>query len=218
MTTTWDAATLSDEPADLWGKAPVGGWGAPLLEEWTVRLRRPVRLMAQRTAHPRPADNNDPWAAPQRPGRAGRPPAGRGSGAPAARVRSAARHPAGAPSSARSVRGVPVSGTRHPVRRQSRSAPLAGVGAVAAAAAVLAFWMPGYLVTHVLDDAALARGVAGVLVDEYDLAARDVSCPAGVEAVAEATFTCSAIVDAGRVEVPVRILDRDGTYEVGRPR
>jgi hypothetical protein len=89
---------------------------------------------------------------------------------------------------------------------------------VVAAALVVAFVTPGLLVTRVFDAAALQQGVTTVLADDYGVEGlTDVQCPANVEAVAGATFTCSAAIDGDAVTVPIRVTDDDGGYEVGRP-
>jgi hypothetical protein len=86
-----------------------------------------------------------------------------------------------------------------------------------AAAAVLGFVAPGFLVTRVLDDAAFVQGVAQVLDGDYGLRVDAVRCPSGVRAAADVRLTCTATLDGREVGVPVRFTDRYGGYEVGRP-
>lgn len=96
---------------------------------------------------------------------------------------------------------------------------LAGVAAaLAAAVLVLGFVVPGWFVTRVLDSAAVQEGVAVVLTDDYRAdGVADVRCPSDVKIVAGAAFSCEATIDGDPVTVPVRIIDDDGGYEVGRP-
>lgn len=86
-----------------------------------------------------------------------------------------------------------------------------------ATAAVLLFVAPGFLVTRVLDDAALVTGVQRVLTDDHRLAVTDVRCPQGVRVVPGSVITCTATVGGRPATVPVRIVDRYGGYEVGWP-
>lgn len=83
--------------------------------------------------------------------------------------------------------------------------------------ALLAFVTPGFLITRVLDDTALAQGVQRILAANYGLAVVAVTCPPGVVVVVGATFECRAIVAGRPVSVPNRILSTGGDYEVGRP-
>jgi nicotinamide mononucleotide (NMN) deamidase PncC len=87
---------------------------------------------------------------------------------------------------------------------------------VLAVLAVTAFWKPGFLVTEEFDQQALQAGVTQVLTQDYGLGATGVSCPEGQKVEAGTTFTCSANVDGENVEVPVTVLDDQGTYQVGR--
>lgn len=94
---------------------------------------------------------------------------------------------------------------------------LAVVAVLAAVAGLLAFVTPGYLVTRVFDDVAVALGVQRVLVEDYRLTVSEVTCPAGVHVVVGAPFACAAVVNGRSVAVPLRVLSRSGDYEVGRP-
>lgn len=87
---------------------------------------------------------------------------------------------------------------------------------VLAVLAVTAFWKPGFLVTEEFDQQALQAGVTQILTQDYGLGATGVSCPEGQKVAAGTTFTCSANVDGEAVEVPVTVLDDQGTYQVGR--
>ena len=89
---------------------------------------------------------------------------------------------------------------------------------VVVAVLVLGFVTPGWFVTRVFDPAAVQAGVARILTDDYGVAGvADVRCPADVRVVTGGTFSCDATIDGDPVEVPVRITDDDGGYEVGRP-
>jgi hypothetical protein len=87
---------------------------------------------------------------------------------------------------------------------------------VLAVLAVTAFWKPGFLVTEEFDQQALQSGVTQILTQDYGLGATGVSCPEGQKVEAGSTFTCSANVDGENVEVPVTVLDDQGTYQVAR--
>ncbi|GAA4679076.1 hypothetical protein GCM10023215_10110 [Pseudonocardia yuanmonensis] len=100
--------------------------------------------------------------------------------------------------------------------RKTLIAAAAAVVVVLAVLAVTAFWVPGFLVTEEFDQQALQAGVTQILTEDYGLDATAVSCPEGQRVEAGTTFTCSANVDGENVEVPVTVLDDQGTYQVGR--
>ncbi|MGQ0575828.1 MAG: DUF4333 domain-containing protein [Pseudonocardia sp.] len=102
-------------------------------------------------------------------------------------------------------------------RRTAPVLPAVALAAVVVAAGVVCFGAPGYLVTRVLDQAALAQGVARILVEEYAVDVTSVSCPAGIRAEPGATFTCTAVVAGQQADVPVTVTSRFGAYSVGRP-
>jgi hypothetical protein len=101
-------------------------------------------------------------------------------------------------------------------RRKKLVAGAAVLVVVLAALGVTAFWRPGFLVREEFDRQALQAGVTQVLTHDYGLGATGVSCPEGQKVERGATFTCSATVDGENVEVPVTVLDDQGTYQVGR--
>ncbi|MFR9803376.1 DUF4333 domain-containing protein [Pseudonocardia sp. RS010] len=104
-------------------------------------------------------------------------------------------------------------------RPRSRTALLAGATAVVVVLAVLAvtaFWKPGFLITEEFDQQALQDGVTQILTQDYGLGTTGVSCPEGQEVAAGTVFSCSANVDGEDVEVPITVLDDQGTYQVGR--
>lgn len=85
--------------------------------------------------------------------------------------------------------------------------------------ALPAFVAPGLFVRRVLDAESVQVGVGAVLAEEYGITGvTAVTCPAGVPVEVGAGADCRARIGGAEVGVPVRVLDRDGTYEVGRPR
>ncbi|MFC9895615.1 DUF4333 domain-containing protein [Nocardia sp. NPDC127579] len=69
-----------------------------------------------------------------------------------------------------------------------------------------------------LDQSAVQDGVKKVLTDSYGITdVTDVSCPSGQEVKEGATFECSLKVSGEDKKVNLKITDKDGTYEVGRP-
>lgn len=114
--------------------------------------------------------------------------------------------------------GQPVE-TAAPRKRSKR--PLI-IGAVLvlliAAAAVVLFWVPGFLAPKVFDEKAVADGVTTVLTRDYGLQnVTGVTCPANTSVKAGATFTCDATIDGTASKIEIKILDAQGKYEVGRP-
>lgn len=122
------------------------------------------------------------------------------------------------------IRAGTLSGQRWPESAVSPPSPVPGWLTVASAivlvgvVGVLGFFRPGFFVTPVLDQASVQGGVDMILRDAYklpDVAA--VTCPADQQVLPGRSFTCVAVVDQRRSEVPVVIQDRAGRYQVGRP-
>lgn len=83
---------------------------------------------------------------------------------------------------------------------------------------LLGFVKPGFFVTPVLDQASVQGGVRMILRDDYRLPnVAAVSCPADQQVVPGRSFTCVAVVDGRRSDVPVVIQDAVGRYQVSRP-
>ncbi|MEJ2887579.1 DUF4333 domain-containing protein [Actinomycetospora aeridis] len=108
-----------------------------------------------------------------------------------------------------------------------RPFPWKVVGIVAGAVLLVALIVLGLLAfvvgprfarVDVLDADAVAQGVTRVVTDEWHRQISDVSCPADQEVRTGARFTCSATVDGRPVQVPVSVVDPQGTYSVGQPR
>lgn len=107
-------------------------------------------------------------------------------------------------------------GGRQPPRR-GKLPLVIGVGVVVlAVAAVLAFLWPGFLVSERFDQQALEAGVTKILTEDYGLGVTGVACPDDQTVSAGATFTCRANVDGEQVDVPITVLDDQGTYQVAR--
>ena len=73
----------------------------------------------------------------------------------------------------------------------------------------------------VLDEPALesSDGVAKILVEEYHLSPPiSVDCPPNQEAKSGHRFTCTARFGGTDHVVDIKVLDDQGTYEVGTPR
>ncbi|MCE0762211.1 DUF4333 domain-containing protein [Pseudonocardia kujensis] len=129
---------------------------------------------------------------------------------------------AGIPGAASATSTLP-GGEGRAARRRGRSgggrtliAGAALLAVVLAVLAVTAFWKPGFLVTEEFDQQALQAGVTRILTQDYGLGATGVSCPEGQKVEAGSTFSCTANVDGENVEVPVTVLDDQGTYQVAR--
>lgn len=85
--------------------------------------------------------------------------------------------------------------------------------------AVLAF--TGALGKTTFDNTAVQDGVKKILTENYNVPADKVgavSCPAGQEVKAGATFTCTATIDGQARQVTITIKNKDGEYEVGQPK
>ncbi|MDD7937369.1 DUF4333 domain-containing protein [Actinomycetospora lutea] len=77
---------------------------------------------------------------------------------------------------------------------------------------------PRFARVDVLDADAVAQGVTRVVTEDWRRQITGVSCPADQEVRPGVRFTCSATVDGRPVQVPVQVVDADGTYSVGQPR
>lgn len=77
---------------------------------------------------------------------------------------------------------------------------------------------PRFARVDVFDRAAVERGVAGVISEDWRRQVSAVRCPDDIEVVAGESFRCDAVVDGRAATVPVDILDDQGTYQVGQPR
>jgi len=94
----------------------------------------------------------------------------------------------------------------------------AAVAGALAAAAVLGFGAPGFLVTTVLDQVAVQDGVRAVLQHDHRLGnVTSVVCPPNQRSVPGHSFDCTAMINNSWVVVPVVIQSRDGRYQVGLP-
>ncbi|OJZ65778.1 hypothetical protein BRW65_27970 [Mycobacterium paraffinicum] len=94
---------------------------------------------------------------------------------------------------------------------------------VAALAAIVGFWAPGFLVTRQLDVAAVQAGVAHVLADPAGYGAKDVSdvsCNDGQNPTVTkgGTFTCQVTIDHLKHQFVVTFTDDSGSYEVSAPK
>lgn len=94
-----------------------------------------------------------------------------------------------------------------------------------AAVGVLGFVTPGFFNSKVFDESALEgdNGVRKILTANYDKPANKiekVDCPANQEVKKDTTFLCTVKFNDNPNEqvVDVKVLDDNGTYEVGPPR
>lgn len=70
----------------------------------------------------------------------------------------------------------------------------------------------------VLDARAVEQGVSGVVTADWKRTIVDARCPEDQPVRAGTAFACTATVDGRPQQVPVRVVDETGTYEVGQPR
>jgi hypothetical protein len=118
----------------------------------------------------------------------------------------------------------PASPPRDPARRRRlRRIVLLVVLALVVVAVVvvllLAFLVgPRFARYDVLDHVAVERGVTDVVTRDWHRQIADVSCPDGERVRPGVAFTCRATVDGRPAQVPVDVVDENGTYEVGQPR
>lgn len=117
-------------------------------------------------------------------------------------------------------------GGPHPPR-QRRPFPWKVVGIVAGVLVLIALIVVGLLAfvvgprfarVDVLDADAVAQGVTRVVGEDWRRQITGVSCPSDQQVRPGVRFTCSATVDGRPVQVPVQVVDADGTYSVGQPR
>ncbi|NMO92853.1 DUF4333 domain-containing protein [Actinomycetospora sp. TBRC 11914] len=119
---------------------------------------------------------------------------------------------------------APAPPPRDPARRRRiRRLVLLGLLALLVVAAVvvllLAFLVgPRFARYDVLDHAAVERGVTDVVTRDWHRQITGVSCPDGERVRPGTSFTCAATVDGKPQQVPVDVVDENGTYEVGQPR
>jgi hypothetical protein len=77
---------------------------------------------------------------------------------------------------------------------------------------------PRFARVDVLDPDAVAQGVTRVVTEDWRRQVTGVTCPADQEVRPGVRFTCRATVDGRPAQVPVTIVDAEGTYSVGQPR
>lgn len=118
----------------------------------------------------------------------------------------------------------PATRPRDPARRRRVRRILLGIllGIIVAAAvvvALLAFLVgPRFARYDVLDRAAVERGVGDVVTRDWHRQVAGVTCPDDVRVRPNTSFSCTATVDGRPQQVPVDVVDQNGTYEVGQPR
>lgn len=110
-----------------------------------------------------------------------------------------------------------------PSRRRIRRIVLAVVVGVIVVAAVvvalLAFLVgPRFARYDVLDRAAVERGVGDVVTRDWHRQITGVTCPDDERVRPNTSFSCTATVDGRPQQIPVDVVDENGTYEVGQPR
>ncbi|MBP2478270.1 hypothetical protein JOF53_007142 [Crossiella equi] len=77
----------------------------------------------------------------------------------------------------------------------------------------------GVFTTKVLDTRAVQTGVQKVLTENFGIAkVTAVTCPNRPEIKQGNTFTCTATVDGKQRQVPVKLTNNEGEYEVGQPK
>lgn len=85
--------------------------------------------------------------------------------------------------------------------------------------ALLAFLVgPRFARYDVLDRAAVERGVGDVVTRDWHRQVTGVTCPDGERVRPNTSFSCTATVDGRLQQIPVDVVDENGTYEVGQPR
>ncbi|MGO1052469.1 DUF4333 domain-containing protein [Crossiella sp. CA198] len=94
---------------------------------------------------------------------------------------------------------------------------LVGVVLIGLVFGVLAFL--GVFTSKVLDTKAVQTGVQKVLTENFGIAkVTAVTCPNQPAIKAGNTFTCTATVDGKQRQVPVKVTNDSGEYEVGQPK
>ncbi|MCO1577506.1 DUF4333 domain-containing protein [Crossiella sp. SN42] len=77
----------------------------------------------------------------------------------------------------------------------------------------------GVFTSKVLDTKAVQQGVQKVLTENFGIAkVTGVSCPNQPAIKAGNTFTCTASIDGKQRQVPVKVTNDSGEYEVGQPK
>lgn len=108
---------------------------------------------------------------------------------------------------------------RRRVRRLLLAVLIGLVVVAAVVVALLAFLVgPRFARYDVLDRAAVERGVTDVVTRDWHRQVGGVVCPDRVQVRPGMSFECTATVDGRPQQVPVDIVDGNGTYEVGQPR
>jgi hypothetical protein len=92
--------------------------------------------------------------------------------------------------------------------------PPALVGRVAGVVGLLAVLAVGCGSPAVLDGPRTEERIGSSLAERFDVEVTEVACPEDVEVDEGATFTCTAQVAGGEVEVDVEQRDGDGALEV----
>lgn len=94
---------------------------------------------------------------------------------------------------------------------------LVGLVLIGVVFGVLAFL--GVFTTKVLDTKAVQQGVQKVLTENFGMAKiTSVSCPSSPEIKQGNTFTCTVTADGKQRQVPVKVTNDQGEYEVGQPK
>jgi|SRR5215470_405768 len=90
---------------------------------------------------------------------------------------------------------------------------------VIAGGVVVALVLTGTLGKTTFDNNAVQRGVESILTDSYHIdKITGVSCPAGQEVKAGATFDCTVTIDNQQKTVTVTVKTDKGDYEVSQPK
>jgi hypothetical protein len=111
--------------------------------------------------------------------------------------------------------GPPAAGFGPPPAHGRRTGAI--IGAVVAALIVLGGLAAGALLlfgTRTLDTAEAEREIALLTEEQAGVAATDVSCPADIEAVAGAAFSCSASLEDQPISFTVTQTDDDGNVRI----
>ena len=108
---------------------------------------------------------------------------------------------------------------RRRIRRIVLAIVLGLVVVAAVVVALLAFLVgPRFARYDVLDRAAVERGVTDVVTRDWHRQITGVVCPDDERVRPGSAFVCTATVDGRPQQVPVDVVDENGTYEVGQPR
>jgi hypothetical protein len=108
---------------------------------------------------------------------------------------------------------------RRRIRRIGLAVVLGLVVIAAVVVALLAFLVgPRFARYDVLDRAAVERGVTDVVTRDWHRQVTGTVCPADERVRPGTSFVCTATVDGRPQQIPVDVVDENGTYEVGQPR